>query len=77
MRSLELSQTNQLALPQRLTDAARTLAFLVASLPLGVMYLVTLPIAALAGPAALRRLLEAERALVNRLLCARIPAPPR
>jgi signal transduction histidine kinase len=76
MRSLELSQTNQLALPQRLTDAARTLAFLVASLPLGVMYLVTLPIAALAGPAALRRLLEAERALVNRLLCARIPAPP-
>src|SRR5581483_11889850 len=29
-----------------------------------------------AGPAAIRRMLEGERALVNKLLCARVPAPP-
>lgn len=43
---------------------------------MGVVYLVALPIAALAGPAAFLRLLEVERALVNALLGARIPAPP-
>ena len=75
MTALALN-TSQIAFPQRLADAARTLLFLVVSLPLGVAYLAALPIAALAGPAALRRMLELERALVNGLLGARIPAPP-
>lgn len=66
----------QLAFPQRLAWAARSLLFLVASLPLGVAYLVAVPTAAFAGPTGLRRALELERALVNGLLGARVPAPP-
>ena len=68
--------TGQLAFPQRLAGAVRALIFLTVSLPLGVAYLAALPIAALAGPAALRRMLELERTLANRLLGARIPAAP-
>jgi len=75
MSAHELS-TSQLAFPQRLAAAARALLFLAASLPLGVVYLATVPIGALVGPAALRRMLELERMLTNRLLGARIPAPP-
>ena len=67
--------TQPLALGRRLTQAARGLAFLVVSLPLGLAYLFVLPIALLAGPLVVRRLLEIERALANRLLCTRSPAP--
>ena len=75
MTALDLN-TSQFAFPQRLARAARALLFVVASLPLGVIYLAALPIAALVGPAALGRMLELERALANGLLGAHIPAPP-
>jgi len=74
MSTLELD-TGPLAFGRRLTRAARGLAFLVVSLPLGLAYLLALPIAMLAGPLVVRRLLEIERALANRLLGARSPAP--
>jgi signal transduction histidine kinase len=76
MTALELRASGELAIPRRLVDAVRTLLFLLASLLVGIGDLVFLPIAAIAGPAAVRRMLEFERALVNRLLCARVPAPP-
>jgi hypothetical protein len=75
MTTLELRASGELAIPRRLVDAARTLLFLLVSLVVGIGDLVVLPIAAIAGPAAVRRMLELERALVNRLLCARVPAP--
>ena len=74
MSTIELD-TRPLAFGRRLTQAARGLAFLLVSLPLGLAYLLVLPIALLAGPLVVRRLLEIERALANRLLCARSPAP--
>ncbi|HET7043671.1 MAG TPA: hypothetical protein VFI37_02370, partial [Gaiellaceae bacterium] len=55
--------------------AARALAFLVLGLPLGALYLLTLPAAAAIGPETFRRPLAIERTLLNRLLGARIPAP--
>jgi signal transduction histidine kinase len=76
MSALAGTLEGRLAPGQRLLGAARTALFLVIGVPLGVVYLVAVPIAALAGPEALQRLLEVERVLVNRLLCARIPAPP-
>ncbi len=76
MTAMELRASGELALPQRLLDAGRALLFLLVSLALGVGDLVVVPIAAVAGPGAVRRMLECERALVNRLLCARVPAPP-
>ena len=76
MTALELRASGELAIPRRLLDAVRTLLFLLVSLVVGIGDLVVLPIAAIAGPAAVRRMLECERALVNRLLCARVPAPP-
>ncbi len=75
MSAAEPAQTRGIALPDRFARAARALLFLVVSLPVGVAYVVALPIAALAGPAAVRRLSEAERALVNGLLGARVPVP--
>jgi signal transduction histidine kinase len=74
MSTIELD-TRPLAFGRRLTQAARGLAFLVVSVPLGLAYLLALPIALLAGSLVVRRLLEIERALANRLLCARSPAP--
>jgi two-component sensor histidine kinase len=74
--ALELHQSGRLAFSARLDVAAREVIFLVVGLVLGSVYLAALPVAALAGPSALRRLLEVERALINRLLRARIPAPP-
>jgi len=68
--------TRPLAFGRRLTQAARGLAFLVVSVPLGLAYLLALPIVLFAGPREVRRLLEVERAFANRLLCARSPAPP-
>ena len=41
--------------------------FLAVGIPLGVVYVVALPIALLAGPIAIRRLAELERTLANRL----------
>ena len=76
MTTLELRASGELAIPSRLVDAGRTLLFLVVSLAVGIGDLVLLPVAAIAGPAAVRRMLEFERALVNQLLCARVPAPP-
>ncbi len=76
MTALELRASGELAIPRRLVDAVRTLLFLLVSLVVGIGDLVFLPIAAIAGPAAVRRMLEGERALVNQLLGARIPAPP-
>ena len=76
MSTLPRSPDERLALAWRLAYAGRTALFLVAGLPLGVVYLASLPIAALAGPESLQRLLELERTLVNRLLGARLPAPP-
>ncbi len=76
MTALELRASGELAIPRRLVDAARTLVFLLVSLVVGIGDLVFLPIAVIAGPAAVRRMLEGERALVNQLLCARVPAPP-
>jgi len=76
MTALELRASGELAIPHRLADAVRTLLFLLVSLAVGIGDLLVLPIAAIAGPAAIRRMLECERALVNRLLCARVPAPP-
>ena len=76
MTALELRASGELAIPRRLVDAVRTLLFLLVSLAVGIGDLVLLPIAAIAGPAAVRRMLECERSLVNRLLCARVPAPP-
>lgn len=75
MSADQLVETGGLALPRRFAGAARALLFLVISLPLGVAYLVAIPVAAFAGPAAVRRVFELERALVNRLLGARVPAP--
>ena len=75
MTALELRSSGELAIPGRLVDAVRTLLFLLVSLAVGIGDLLLLPIAAIAGPAAMRRMLECERALVNRLLCARVPAP--
>ena len=68
-------QDGELAFPQRLTSAARAVLFLVVSLPVGAAYLLALPIALFAGPVAVRRLSETERALVNGLLQARVPVP--
>ena len=76
MTALELRASGELAIGHRLLDAARALLFLLVSLVVGIADLVMLPIAAIAGPAAVRRMLEFERALVNRLLGARVPAPP-
>jgi len=76
MTALELRASGELAIPRRLVDAVRTLVFLLVSLAVGIGDLLLLPIAAIAGPAAVRRMLECERGLVNRLLCARVPAPP-
>jgi signal transduction histidine kinase len=76
MTALELRTSGKLAISRRLADAVRTLLFLLVSLVVGIGYLVVLPVAAIVGPAAVRRMLECERALVNRLLCARVPAPP-
>ena len=76
MTALELRASGELAIPRRLVDAVRTLLFLLVSLAVGIGDLLLLPIAAIAGPAAVRRMLECERGLVNRLLCARVPAPP-
>ena len=76
MTALELRGSGELAIRRRLVDAVRTLLFLLASLVVGIGDLVVLPIAAIAGATAVRRMLECERALVNRLLCARVPAPP-
>ena len=76
MTALGLRASGDLAVAPRLVDAVRTLLFLVVSLVVGIGYLVVLPIAAIDGPAAVRRMLECERALVNQLLCARVPAPP-
>lgn len=61
---------------RRLADAAGALVFLLASVPLGVVYLIALPLALLPAPAPLWRLLELERSLSNRLLRARIAPPP-
>lgn len=74
MTALHRRWIDELAPGVRLADAARTLLFLVASLPIGLAYLVVVPVAALSGPAELWRLLELERGLVNRLLHARVPA---
>ena len=63
------------AIRQRSREAASAVMFLAVGIPLGVLYLVALPIALLAGPIAIRRLTELERTLANRLLHARIPAP--
>ena len=76
MTALELRGSGELAIRRRLVDAVRTLVFLLVSLAVGIGDLLLLPIAAIAGPAAVRRMLECERGLVNRLLCARVPAPP-
>jgi signal transduction histidine kinase len=76
MTALGVRANGELAIRRRLVDAIRALVFLLVSLVVGLGDLVFLPIAAIAGPAAIRRMLEFERALVNRLLRARVPAPP-
>ena len=76
MTALELRDSGELAIQRRLVDAVRALLFLLVSLVVGIGYVAFVPIAAIADPAAGRRMLECERALVNRLLCARVPAPP-
>ena len=53
---------------------ARSLAYLLAGLTLGVLYLIALPTTLLGGATAVRRMLEFERTLANRLFAARIPA---
>ena len=73
MSAIEVD-TRPLAFGRRLTQAVRALAFLVVSLPLGLAYLLALPITLLAGPREVRRLLDIERGLANRLLCVRSPA---
>ena len=75
MSAGQLVQTRGIALPQRFASAIRALLFLIVSVPLGLVYLVALPVAMLAGPPAVRRVCELERALVNGLLGARVPAP--
>jgi signal transduction histidine kinase len=75
MTALEIRASGELAIPARVLDAVRTQLFLLVSLAVGIGDLVVLPIAAMAGPPAIRRMLEVERSLVNRLLCARVPAP--
>ncbi len=56
--------------------AVRAAAYLLAGLPLGLLYLLALAAAPLAGGDVLRRPLAVERALLNRLLRARIPPVP-
>lgn len=68
--------TPGLALRRRFEHAARSLAFLLVGVALGALYLVALPTALVGGAAALRRLLELERTVANRLLQAKIPALP-
>ena len=68
--------TPPLVLRQRFEHAGRSLGFLLIGVGLGVLDLVALPTALVGGAAALRRLLELERTVANRLLRARIPALP-
>lgn len=74
MSTLALARPEPLALRRRARQAMQSLAYLLAELALGVLYLIALPTAFLGGATALRRLLELERTLANRLLAARIPA---
>ena len=74
MSTLALARPEPLALRRRARQAMQSLAYLLAELALGVLYLIALPTALLGGATALRRLLELERTLANRLLAARIPA---
>ena len=74
MSTLALARPEPLALRRRARQAMRSLAYLLAELALGVLCLIALPTALLGGATALRRLLELERTLANRLLAARIPA---
>ena len=76
MSTLALTRPEPLALRRRARQAMRSLAYLLAGLALGFLYLIALPGALLGGATALRRLLELERTLANRLLAARIPALP-
>ena len=75
MSAGELVQIGGIAFSRRLGGAARALLFLLISLPVGVAYMAAVPIAAFAGPGAVRRVSETERALVNGLLGARVPVP--
>jgi hypothetical protein len=59
---------------RRFSAASRALLFVLASVPLGVAYLVALPVALLAGAVTVRGLFELERRLANRLLRAHVPA---
>ena len=74
MSTLAHTGHEPLALGRRARQAMRSLAYLLAGLALGVLYLIALPTALLGGATALRRLLEFERTLANRLFAARIPA---
>ncbi len=58
------------------TAALRAAAYLLAGLPLGLLYLVALAAAPLADGDVLRRPLSVERSLLNGLLRARIPPVP-
>ena len=74
MRTLALTGSEPLALKGHARQATRSLAYVFAGLALSVLCLIALPTALLGGATALRRLLELERTLANRLLAARIPA---
>lgn len=76
MSTLDLSH-DRLALPRRLEQAARSVAYLGLGLALGVLYLLAVPAVLLGDAAILRPLLELERSSTNRLLGARIPVLPR
>jgi len=74
MRTLALTGSEPLALKGHARQATRSLAYLLAGLALSALYFIAMPTALLGGATALRRLLELERTLANRLLAARIPA---
>jgi len=74
--SVDLTEPLPLALGARTADACRTAAYVVSALAVGVLSPLALATAVVVGGPALARLLELERTLANRLLGARIPAPP-
>jgi signal transduction histidine kinase len=73
MSTLAAVSLRSLQLRTRGSASARAAAYLLAGLPLGLLYLFVLAAAPLAGREVLRRPLTVERSLLNALLRARIP----
>jgi signal transduction histidine kinase len=74
--TLDAAAGPPLALRARGVGAARVAAYVVTGIALGSLYPLALVAAVFVGAPAVARLAELERTLANRLLGARVPAPP-